>query len=127
MMSSSIAGVTPFVAILRRRAWSAYLKLLILSALIAALYAGVVANLLVSCWNEPAQSQGILILPLTAYLAWIRREVPLSRPAAPDNRGLLVIAGAVGLYVLGVLGADLFLPRLSLVVLIAGVLWTFWG
>jgi exosortase len=95
--------------------------------MIAMLYGGVLATLLVSCWNESAQSQGILIVPLTAYIVWIRREVTLSRPAMPDNRGLLVIAGAVFLYVVGVLGADLFLPRLSFVALLAGIVWTFWG
>jgi len=98
-----------------------------LGALIGLLYAEILVRLLVSCWSEPAQSQGLLILPLAAYIAIVRRERTLSIPVAPDNRGMIVIAMAAVLYVLGVLGADLFLPRLSFVVLLSGLVWTFWG
>jgi exosortase len=38
-----------------------------------------------------------------------------------------MIAGACLLYVLGKLGAEFFLPRLSFVILLAGLIWTFWG
>lgn len=115
------------VAVRGVRTYDLSWRLLALFALIAILYVPVLAALLVSCWNEPAQSQGLLILPLSAYIASIRRDVTSSTPVEPDDWGLLAIAAAAFLYVLGGLGADLFLPRLSLVMLLAGLIWTFWG
>lgn len=91
------------------------------------LYFHGMVDLFADWWNDPALSQGMLIPPLAAYLAWIRRSRTLSLPAVPDNRGLLAVGFSSLLFVIGKLGAEFFLLRLSFVVLLAGIICTFWG
>jgi exosortase len=57
----------------------------------------------------------------------MHREEVLAAPAATDSRGLWLTAAACLLYLIGKLGAEFFLMRISLVVLLAGLVWTFWG
>jgi exosortase len=47
--------------------------------------------------------------------------------ARPDGRGLLLFAFGCFLFLLGRLGAEFFLMRVSLVFLLAGLVWVFWG
>ncbi len=103
-----------------------WLKATVITALAVALYGNSLMGLAVDCWTDPSLSQGLLIPPLVAYLAWLRRD-RLTGPATPDNRGLAVIALACILLIVGRLGAELFLPRISFVVFLVGLIWSFWG
>jgi exosortase len=87
----------------------------------------VLQDLFLDWWNEPSQSQGLLIPPLALYVAWLRRAQTLRHPAAPDSRGAWIILAACALFLLGRLGAEFFLSRISFVLLLAGLTWTFWG
>lgn len=110
------------------RKWGLYwLQALTIAALIAVLYGQVLADMAEDWWTDPSLSQGLLIPPLALYIAWTRRSMILSRPAVAENRGLWLVAGACCLYILGKLGAEFFLPRMSFVILLAGLVWTFWG
>lgn len=103
------------------------LQTIILTTLIGVLYGYVLLDLSRDWWNEPSLSHGLLIPPLALYIAWTRRHETLAQPAKPDNRGLWLVAFACLLYILGKLGAEFFLPRMSFVILLAGLAWTFWG
>src|ERR1035437_4507710 len=96
-------------------------------ALIIALYGAVLADLANDWWTDPTLSQGLLIPPLALYIAWLRRHITISHPAAPEWRGLLLTGGACMLFVLGKLAVEFFLSRISFVILLAGLVWTFWG
>src|SRR6185295_14434889 len=52
-------------------------------ALVAFLYADVLAGLLRTCWEDPRASQGLLILPLAAYAAWFRKSDLREQPKRP--------------------------------------------
>jgi exosortase len=78
-------------------------------------------------WNDPALSQGMLLPPLALYIAWGSRRNTLSHPAVPDNRGLLLTAAACLTFLLGKFASEFFLMRFSFVILLAGIIWTFWG
>jgi exosortase len=69
----------------------------------------------------------MLIPPFAAYLAWLRKQATLAIPAAPDYRGLLAIAFACSTFLMGKLAAEFFLMRISFVILLAALTWTFWG
>jgi exosortase len=97
------------------------------AGLVAALYSGTVPGLVLDWWTRPDFSHGLLIPPLALYLAWLRREEVLAAPAAEDSRGLLVVLAACVAFLAGKAGAEFFLTRVSLVILLAGLLWTFWG
>jgi exosortase len=110
------------------RKWGLYwVQALTIAALIAVLYGQVLADMAEDWWTDPSLSQGLLIPPLALYIAWTRRSMILSQPAMAENRGLWLVAGACCLYILGKLGAEFFLPRMSFVILLAGLVWTFWG
>ncbi len=55
------------------------------------------------------------------------RSRVLILPISPDNRGLLVAGFACVLFTLGKLGAEFFLLRISGFILLAGIIWTYWG
>ena len=99
----------------------------VLLALMLALYAAVLADLANDWWTDPTLSQGLLIPPLALYIAWLRRDITFSHPLAPESRGILLTAGACLIFVLGKLAAEFFLCRISFVIVLAGLIWTFWG
>ena len=65
-------------------------------------------------------SHGFAIVPLSAYFAWQRRSALLAAPVSPSKWGLLLVAGGVLLFVMGAAAAELFVARVSLIVLLAG-------
>ena len=70
--------------------------------------------------NDENYSHGFLIIPLALYFAWERRRRLTAAPAVPSNAGLLIVFGSLGVLLAGVLGAELFLTRVSLIGLTAG-------
>jgi exosortase len=98
-----------------------------ITVLVAIVYGKVLAGLASEWWTQDSATYGILIPPAALYVAWTRRNETLGHAIRPDNRGLWLIAAATLLYTLGSLGAEFFLPRVSFVVLLAGLVWTFWG
>jgi exosortase len=95
--------------------------------LIGLLYSRVLASMAYDWWSDPGLSQGFLIPPLAAYIAWIRRAGTLAFPAIPDSRGLLAIGLSAAVLIIGMLGAEFFLMRMSFVILLAGLVWSEWG
>lgn len=104
-----------------------WLPCLVLAGLLVALYGQIIRGLADDWWNDPNASHGLLVPPLAAYIAWQRKHLTLSIPAAPRLGGLWwVVAGSL-LLLIGKLGAEFFLGRLSIVILLAGFVDTFWG
>ena len=97
--------------------WSA-----ILSVLLFLLYASVLKNLVLQWWSDPDYSHGFLVPLFSAYVLWHQRERWMKCEIRPSNFGLLVMLGAIGLFLLGSLGAELFTSRFSLLVLLAGII-----
>jgi exosortase len=125
-VSPSITKITRSMSV-RNLGSLFWFQLCILVVLMAALYAQVLADMGRDWWTEPSLSHGLLIPPLALYLAWIRRHLTLAQPAHYDNRGLLLVGFACVMYILGKLGAEFFLPRMSFILLLAGIALTFWG
>ena len=57
---------------------------------------------------------------MSAYLIWSRRDALRAAPVRPGYWGLGVMAFAMLVYIAGNVGADLFLQRMSFVVMMAG-------
>ncbi len=92
--------------------------LLLLSA--GVLYRDVIAKLVHDWSHDDNYSHGFLIVPIALYFAWERRGKLLAAARQPSLLGLLVVAGSVLTLMAGVLGAELFLTRISLIGVIAG-------
>jgi exosortase len=121
MVDGSMADATP---------WPERRTLIAMTALVAGigvLYAGVLSSLVDQWSSDDNYSHGFLVLPLALYFAWERREALASAPWRPGVLGALLIAGSLVVWAAGILGAELFLTRVSLIGVIAGAVWFVWG
>jgi len=104
-----------------------YLQIAVLVLVVGALYRTVIPDLAVEWWTEDASSYGMLVPPMALFIAFQRRSLTLSYPAEPDWRGLWLAGAACLVFLVGGLAAEFFLSRISFVLLLAGLTWTFWG
>jgi exosortase len=103
-------------------------KVILLTAALAFLYAGTLWKLGFDWWNDENYSHGLLIPLIIGYILWMDRDW-LSRRAGPPATLLgtsLVLLSVLALWA-GTAGAELYLQRMSLVSMLAGVSIYFWG
>lgn len=103
------------------------LQSILLFGSLAALYFRVIAGLLAQCWRDPDFSYGLAVPLLSLWMLWNRRERIKQHTLTPSWWGLLPIWGAMGLLVIGTLGAENFLSRTSLLLALAGMAIYFCG
>ncbi|MGA3210368.1 MAG: exosortase C-terminal domain/associated protein EpsI [Terriglobales bacterium] len=89
---------------------------------VTVLYLPVLSRLVAQWWNDSNYSHGFLIPFFVGYVLWERREQLRQVPVQPAWSGLVVLAGSVGLLFVGLLGAELFITRISLLGTILGLL-----
>jgi exosortase D (VPLPA-CTERM-specific) len=95
--------------------------------LIAWLYGTILARLFAQWISDPNFSHGIFVPAFALFVVWrIRKKLKTIEPA-PSWAGLPLIALALFMLIVGVLGGDFFLSRLSLLVLLAGLIILFQG
>jgi len=99
----------------------------LIGALMAACYYRVLAKLVTDWWQIPDFSHGFLVPIFAAYLVWENRQTLLNTRLAPTWSGIAVVALGLVVLLLGVFGAELFLSRVSLVILLAGLTLCFGG
>ncbi len=90
-------------------------------------YGRVLARLVNSWWQVPDYSHGFLVPVFAAYLVWVKRNKIKTIPLAPTWAGIGVVAFSLATLVLGEFGAELFLSRISFVILLAGLTLGFGG
>jgi exosortase len=94
---------------------------LVLAGAVAWLYADVL-RALVSQWaTDDDYSHGFFVVPLAVWFAWERRHAIGAAPLRPSVLGLLLLAGSLLLFVAGQFGSELFLTRVSLIGVLAGL------
>jgi len=104
-------------------AWGAALICL----LIVAVYYRVLGKLVIDWWRIPDFSHGFLVPFFAAYVVWAKRATLIATKIAPTWNGIVVVAFGLAVLLLGVYGAELFLSRISLVILLAGLVLGFGG
>lgn len=97
-------------------------KILTLALVTLGLYAPVLRGLLGDWWVDSNYSHGFLIPVISGYLVWERRERLAQQTLKPSNLGLAVTLLAIVVLMAGNLGSELFLQRISLLVLLTGVI-----
>ncbi len=76
---------------------------------------------LVSDWSiDDNYSHGFAIVPFALYFAWEQRRRLASASVRPSAWGLAIVVAGLAVLVVGQLGAELFLARVSLLVVLAG-------
>lgn len=101
---------------------------LAISASLVFVYGVVLAKLGHDWWTDENYSHGLLIPFIIGYIVWIQREHFTRDSARPGTvlGGALVLLALLMLFA-GTAGAELFLQRISLVVMLAGLVIFFWG
>lgn len=100
---------------------------LLLIAVLGLLYWPVVKLLVWQWYYDPDYGHGFLVPLLSAFLIWQRRDKLRAIAVRPSPWGMVIVLGALGMLVLGSLGAELSLARLSLLGTICGLIVYFAG
>lgn len=79
---------------------------------------------LVDAWIVDGNySHGFLIIPIALYLVWERRAQLAAAVPQPSWMGLVLFAGGILILLAGLWGSELFLSRIALIPVIAGIVW----
>lgn len=89
-------------------------------AVLVLLFHEVMVKLVHDWATDDNYSHGFLIVPISLYLAWDRREQLLKAAPAPSLIGLIILIGGIALLIAGILGAELFITRIALLAVILG-------
>lgn len=95
--------------------------------LVVAVYYRVLGKLVTDWYEIPDFSHGFLVPIFAGYLVWNKRKELEETKIAPSWSGVGVIVLGLVVLMLGVYGAELFLSRVSLVILLAGLVICFGG
>jgi len=98
-----------------------------MASVVILLYAPVLLRMATQFYQDPAYSHGFAVPIFSAYLIWRGRDRLAQVKKNPRLIGLGVVLAALGLLFLGSLGAELFLTRISLVLIITGLVLYFFG
>jgi exosortase len=84
------------------------------------LYGPVLLKLARDWAGDSNYSHGFIVLPIALWLAWRQRHRLRSAVLRPSGAGLAIVAASLLLYVFGIVGAELFVTRISLLGVVAG-------
>jgi exosortase len=101
--------------------------LCLLGVVVAVLYGAVLKGLVVDWVRDPDYGHGFIVPLFAGYALWRSRHRWQNLAPEPSNMGLAAIFMATALLVVGSLGAELFLSRVSLLLLLAGVVLYLFG
>src|SRR2546430_9647854 len=93
----------------------------VLVLLLGTLYRTILYNMSAQWYGDPNYSHGFLVPLVSVYFAWKRREQLLALQAHPSRAGIGLLGFGLVMFIVGSVGADLYLQRSSLIVVIAGL------
>jgi exosortase len=123
LQSESPTATVPFTNTLRRAWW----QVAIIAGLLFWLYFPTLRHLVGQWWSDPDFSHGFFVPLFSAFVIWQERSRLKTLSIRPSWWGLLLLGLAMALLIVGQLGADIFLPRLSLLIVLAGLIVLFLG
>jgi exosortase len=107
-----------------RQPWLAWGALAIVVVLV---YGKVLVDLALDMWGRDDYSHGILIPFALAYLIHQKREYVRQLPLRRSGFGLIIVLGSQLVNLVGFMGAEFFLQRVSFVIFLAGVILFVYG
>jgi exosortase len=102
-------------------------QLVVLSGIILWLYRAILLHLVGQWWHDPNFSHGFFVPLFSALVIWQERQKLVELPLRPSWSGLAIATLAMCILVVGQMGAELFLSRFSLMILVAGLIVLFCG
>ena len=104
-----------------------WLPFAIIAILLCVLYYRVAIKLVYDWRTLSDYSHGPLVPLFAAFLVWDKRKVLSSTPVKQTWAGLGLVVFALIVLILGVYGVELFTSRMSFILLLTGLIWTFFG
>jgi len=99
----------------------------VITGLLLWLYFPTLSHLVAQWWSDPNFSHGFFVPLFSAFVIWQERSrLSLLRPQ-PSWWGLFFLGFGLCMLMVGQMGADIFLSRLSLLIAIAGLIVLFLG
>lgn len=92
-----------------------------IAASFVVLYWSVLVKLVHDWATDDNYSHGFVVVPLAAYFVWERRQRLAALQPQPHWAGLVIIIGSLMVLLAGILGAELFLSRVSMIGMLAGI------
>jgi len=111
-------------ASLARPSWS---KAGIIAALLVWLYLPTLTRLAAQWWDDPNFSHGFFVPLFSAFVIWQERTRLAALNKRPSWAGIWLLALGLCMLIVGQMGAELFFARLSLLVVLAGLIILFLG
>ncbi|HXG83359.1 MAG TPA: EpsI family protein [Pyrinomonadaceae bacterium] len=100
----------------------------LIAAALAFLYANVLAKLVFDWWTDENYSHGLLVPFVIGFIVWTEfDEIKKLKSAGHIRFGGALVLFALAVFLGGTLGAELFIQRISLVVMLAGIIIYFFG
>ena len=104
--------------------WHRYLTIAIL---LVVLYYRVAVKLVYDWYTIPDYSHGFLVPFFAAFLIWDKRKVLKATPIKQTWSGIALVVFSIMVLILGVYGVELFTARISFILLMTGLIATFFG
>lgn len=102
-------------------------KAVVIAGLLLWLYMPILAHLAAQWWNDPNYSHGFFVPLFAALVVWQERTRLAALKLAPAWSGLFFLGFGLCVLIVGQMGAELFLSRLSLLIVLAGLIVLFLG
>jgi len=102
-------------------------QLLFLAVLVGWLYYPILLRLAHQWWRDPNFSHGFFVPAFSLFVLWQNRSRLAALPRRPSWWGLSILVLALVVLIVGDLGAELFLSRFSLLLVLAGIIVLFLG
>ena len=99
----------------------------LIAGLLLWLYASTLFHLVLQWWNDPNFQHGFFVPLFSAFVLWQERAHLRALAPHPSWYGLLLLGFGLFVLIVGRLGAELFLARFSLLLVLAGLIVVFLG
>jgi len=104
-----------------------WLPYIIVAILLVVLYYRVAVKLVYDWYTIPDYSHGFLVPLFAAFLVWDKRKVLKAIPVRQTWSGIVLVVFSIMVLILGVYGVELFTARISFILMITGLIATFFG
>ncbi len=104
-----------------------WLPYIIVAILLVVLYYRVAVKLVYDWYTIPDYSHGFLVPLFAAFLVWDKRKVLKAIPIRQTWSGIVLVVFSIMVLILGVYGVELFTARISFILMITGLIATFFG
>ncbi len=96
-------------------------QILTIGGVIVLMYLPILIGLVEDWYIDDNYSHGFLIIPISAWIIWRKREDLRKIPIVTCKWGIPVIIGSLILFVVGTAGAEFFTTRVSMLGLLVGI------